>query len=83
MHEPSTVTVPRWVLMLFTVLQPVIATAIIGGVTLLWGLNQQVVILNVKMETALKTDGKLEAIGERITLTNERVSRLEGQADGK
>lgn len=79
MHEQSTVTVPRWVLMLFTVLQPVIASAIVGGVALMWSMNQQVTVLSVKMEHALATEGKFETLRDQVNLLSMRVARMEGK----
>lgn len=65
---------------MFGIAQPIVVAFLAWVSSLMWSMNQQVTVLNVKMEQALKTDGKLEALGERITLTNERLSRLEGQA---
>ena len=81
MNATATANVPRWVMWLFTCLQPVIASALVGGVGLLFQMNNRVTVLSVQMDQVLKTDGKIEALGERITLANERLSRLEGKIE--
>ena len=75
----TTVTVPRWVIALFTTLQPVITAALLSGVALLWQTNNRVTVLGVQMEQALKTDSKLETISERINILRSRLARIEGQ----
>lgn len=75
----TTVTVPRWVIALFTTLQPVITAALLSGVALLWQTNNRVTVLGVQMEQALKTDSKLETISERINILSSRLARIEGQ----
>lgn len=75
----STVNVPRAVIMLFTILQPVIASAICGSFALMFSMNSQITILNVKMEQALETKSELKSIDERFNTLSGRVSRIEGQ----
>lgn len=77
----ATVTIPRGVMLLFTVLQPIIASAICGSFALMFSMNSQITILNVKMEQALETKGELKAIDERFNLLSERVTRIESRQD--
>lgn len=83
MDTPQVVTVPRWVMWLFTALQPVIAAGICAGVAFVFSLNQQVVILNVKMEQAIATIQEVRAIDHKYSAEigeiSDRVARLEGE----
>ena len=77
--QQSTVTVPRWVIAMFTTLQPVITGALLAGVVLVFQMNNRLTVLGVQMEQALKTDDKLDTISDRINAMSSRLSRLEGQ----
>lgn len=71
------VNIPAWAIRMFGVAQPVVVAFLVFVSSMLWSLNQQVTILNVKMETALETDDKLDTISERINGISSRVSRIE------
>lgn len=79
----SGMPVPIWAIRMFGVAQPLVVAFLIFVSSLMWSLNTQVTVLNVKMEQALQTDGKLETLSERINLIGSRLSRIEAKSDSE
>lgn len=73
--------IPAWAVWMFGIAQPIVVTFLVFVSRMMWNLNENVTILNVKMETALETDDKLDTINDRINLISGRLARLEAIED--
>lgn len=74
-------SIPTWAVRLFGLVQAVVLPFLAGMFWLMWDMNQQVAVLNVKMEIALRTDGKLDILSERLNILSGRLTRMEAMVE--
>lgn len=80
-HE--SVTIPGWTLRLFTIVQPIVVFAAGWVIVEMRGLRDQVTILNVQMEQALRTEQKFETLRDQFNVLSLRLAHLEGKREGQ
>ena len=81
MNQPDALTIPGWALKVFSLVQVVVVAAA-GWVSLeMRGLRDQVTILNVQMEQALRTEQKFETLRDQFNTLSLRLAHIEGKRE--